>query len=257
MAELFNYSREEWAAIESAVMCARSDCLSKPERTALCVLATYYLNEQNFRGSMRYVDNASRRARWEKVIDLCKKLQTALKDAVESEGSRRAEEPRWIAVGSFGSGHSSYEPLLWSTDQVRAFLAELEKEATTNQMALLGLAHAPSVSYKRRLEPSVVFQQQILWLWTHQLGGQLSFSIDKTSSPELPYGPLVDYLAAVSVPVMKERAPKLSGLRSLIDRQKEFYDWLEKSGSVKTPLAMLIALGKDPNWVWKSTESGT
>ena len=47
---------------------------------------------------------------------------------------------------------------------------------------------------------------------------------------EHPYGPLVDYVSAVTKPVMKERAPKPSGLRDLIDRQKGFYksEWFRE-----------------------------
>jgi hypothetical protein len=83
-------------------------------------------------------------------------------------------------------------------------------------------------TYTGRMEPRVPYMQQILWLWTHRFGGKLTVSVDSTRIRPRVHGPLVDYVAAVAGPVMKERAPRASGLQDVIDRQKEFYVWLSE-----------------------------
>jgi hypothetical protein len=228
--KFFDYTSEEWEAINIAVCKARSDELSGTEQRALQLLANEYLGERDRRERGKYAETAALQSRWAKVAAQCRKLKALLEATVAV--SDDPDKP-WLILDQsiFGS------PEALSTAQVTAFLDELRTDAEINKILLLK-AHPQVHSFSRRKDPGVVFQQQILWLWTHQFGGDLSFAYDKASDPERPYGPLVEYLRSVTGPVMGCNAPAPSGLRSLINRQKSFYVWLEQSGAEVTPLGM-------------------
>jgi hypothetical protein len=79
-------------------------------------------------------------------------------------------------------------------------------------------------SFSGRLDPSVVYLQQVLFLWTETFGGKLGISRSPDDSKKIG-GPLVRYLLAVVRPVMGANTPSLQSLPDIVDRQKDFDHW--------------------------------
>ncbi len=79
-------------------------------------------------------------------------------------------------------------------------------------------------SFTGRLDPPVVYYQAILRVWT-ELGGRLSLSRSAGFSSRVSC-PLVRYFFAVVRPVMGSRTPSLLSLHDIVDRQRNFMDWL-------------------------------
>jgi hypothetical protein len=242
---LFNYSPAEWEAIAAAVQRVRANGLSGIETHALRLQAQEYLVEQKRRNEGQDVKPSELRSSWKKVSRLSDDLKTAVSDAASTEMRAGLQQTRMVVVdfkqALFLDAVQSI--LFLSIDEICAFLSDLERTAKSNEWRFgTGPHRAWSVSGRR--DPGVIFQQQILWLWTHRFGGKLAFS---KGDSKRPHGPLVDYLRAVTGPVMKERAPKPSGLRDIINRQKDFYTWLdgqEEDLGKFTPFAILQARRK-------------
>jgi hypothetical protein len=86
---------------------------------------------------------------------------------------------------------------------------------------------SPSIFYtfSGRREPSVVYLQRVLMLWT-MFGCELGLSRDPSSGKI--GGPLARYLRAVTVPVMGQDAPAAETYRHYVRRQKALYrQWAE------------------------------
>jgi hypothetical protein len=79
-------------------------------------------------------------------------------------------------------------------------------------------------SFSGRRDPSVVYCQYILFLWTDTFGGRLTISRDPQDARNV-YGPLVRYFFSVAKPVMGRQTPSLQSLPDIVDRQKDFYHW--------------------------------
>ena len=126
-----------------------------------------------------------------------------------------------------------------TVSEINTFLSQM-KITADSKVAHCRFGPGPFTTSTGRAEPRVTYVQQILWLWTHRFRGKLKFSVDLIYIPDRVYGPLVDYVAAVSGPVMKQAAPKASGLRDIVKRQKQFYvllsEFQRKHGRVIEPV---------------------
>jgi hypothetical protein len=80
-------------------------------------------------------------------------------------------------------------------------------------------------SFTGRLDPSVVYYQAVLCIWTDDFGGSLRLSRSSERSNKV-YGPLLRFFFAVVGPVMGKRTPSHQSLHDIVARQKEFRDWL-------------------------------
>jgi hypothetical protein len=86
-------------------------------------------------------------------------------------------------------------------------------------------------SVSGRLDPSVIFQQYILWLWTDEFGGRLTTTRGPISG-EIS-GDLVRYFFAVARPVMGEATPSVQSLSDIVTRQKVFQKRLKEASKLQ------------------------
>lgn len=121
--------------------------------------------------------------------------------------------------------HVARDARIMAVDEVGVLLSQFRFQIWLFLRTLL-LGPPECWTYSGRLEPRVVYMQQILWLWTDRFGGKLTYSVDSTRIPTRIHGRLVDYVSAVASPVMKDKAPKPSSLPDVVERQKKFYAWL-------------------------------
>jgi hypothetical protein len=226
----FDYSEDEWVRISAVVAKVRGDPLSAIERDALRITAEDYL------AGIAEADNAvprsTERKAWEKVSLQIDGLQRAIDSASAASIANRSgsilEGGKWIVVTEdiltavLGDSHPVRDVPAMTVCDVRVLLSQIKLQVDMN-VSRLRFGPAYAWSYSGRLEPRVPYVQQILWLWTHRFGGKLTLSVDWRV-----HGLLVDYVAAVAGPVMKDAAPKPSSLRDSIERQKKFYAWLSE-----------------------------
>jgi hypothetical protein len=237
----FDYSAKEWTDISCAIAKVRHEPLSDIERDALRITADDYL-----RGTLPAVKRRALATAWGKVGSKVAELKRAFEELGidgDSLGLFLATNEKLCALQDLprrkpniisAIGRKITVPCtvtskrrLMTITEICAFLSKLEIGA--DQTAAEFRCRPPYCwTYTGRLEPRVPYVQQILWLWTHRFGGELTLSIDSTHIPARVYGSLVDYVAAVAGPVMKDAAPKPSALRNVIDRQKKFYAWLSE-----------------------------
>lgn len=207
---LFNYTQAQWADIEAAVTTTRNAPLSDAERVDLLVAANAFFHNSAERESGTYVPPKVKTESWRKLEQRCGQLREALETACRYLlGDSWREEPITF-LGVPGPTFGDVEDLA-ARVQVRA------KEITGNPSAL-----KPTIvqSFTGRLDPSVVFQQRILSIWTNHLKGRLTVTHDPISG-EIK-GALVKYFLAVAGPVMGEKLPSLQSLPDIVERQKLF-----------------------------------
>jgi hypothetical protein len=242
----FDYSAKEWTDISCAVAKVRREPLSDIERDALRVTADDYLRDQREKraGTSAVVKRRALARAWEKVGSKVAELKRAVEE-IGVEGHplglflvtdemlcalQGLPAPAPNIVSAMGREITvpftvTSKPRWMTAIEICAFLSQL-KITADRTAAQFRWGPAYCWTYTGRLEPRVPYMQQILWLWTHRFAGELTLSIDSTHIPARVYGALVDYVAAVAGPAMKDASPKPSALRNVIDRQKKFYAWL-------------------------------
>jgi hypothetical protein len=247
-----DYTEAEWSRIRSAIAKVRRDPLTDTECDALRITADDYLASLSQKKNTCVPSRAAERKAWEAVSQLIVKLQRALDAATQAHCRRNLGDARLLfvteeilaAVLGRPQPPQKTVPIIYKglwTERTIQFHPTGSHRMTSGEVnvllsqikfqidSLITNCHsgpAYCFSYTGRLEPRVPYMQQILWLWTHRFGGNLTLSVDSTCIPARVYGSLVDYIAAVAGPILKAAAPKPSGLRDVVERQKKFYVWL-------------------------------
>jgi hypothetical protein len=207
----FDFSQAQWNEIATAIAAVRSSTLTKEERESLCYSADEFLADFDARRKGTYVSPKKRAEAWKRVA----KLSCELRDAIEIAGQLRwrsgwKDEP--ITAGQY-------------LGEFIDMLDELEFEFTRRSDPswwIVSIEHSAT----GRLDPSVVFQQRILYMWTDQFGGSLTVTKDPNSGKIS--GPLATYFFAVARPVMGNRTPSPQSLPDIVSRQKRFHEVLKK-----------------------------
>jgi hypothetical protein len=181
----FDYTNIEWADIAAAARGLRD--LSPADRRRLRYAAHRYLLGADDEGWLkgRLLKNS---AAWKQVASLAEKLQSALAHA-----------------SSFHvDSHKHLRRL--------KMLTVLAKEAT------IFTGPRPSVG---RNEVRNDYYARVISVWM-DMGGQLKKTRNAmvAGGPQVPGGPLVRFIQAVTKPVMGEDAPTPEGIASVIERQK-------------------------------------
>jgi hypothetical protein len=151
-------------------------------------------------------------------VILSKELTQTLRRALDSYGSYGLD-----AIGTDvpkESGPLSREIL--SAGDVADFLTEVERElANLSNPFYWGTSRMVSVT--GRTDPSVIYSQRVLWIWTNELGRDLKRSWNSVENKDS--GPLARYFFAVARPVMGRRTPSSKSLKNIVKRQKQFLKW--------------------------------
>jgi hypothetical protein len=248
----WDYTDDDWVRISATIQRVRSDPLNDTERNALRIAANEYVVSSRNKSIKRQTWTAERKA-WRNAYKMILESQRAIKRAAGITIARRrtadllffpvTEEIMAAVLGQLQPSpkttkikvkghwkeiaipHVSRDAHLMTADEVGVVLSQL-KFQIWRFLTTWRVGPAEWWTYSGRLEPRVVYMQQILWLWTDRFGGRLTLSVDSTRIKTRIHGPLVDYVSAVTGPVMKDERPKPSGLRDVLKRQKKFYAWL-------------------------------
>jgi hypothetical protein len=231
---VFDYSPAEWAAIDKAA----GRPLSIVERVALTFAADRYIFQSINRSRMRRVVPSRRTGLWKKVASSVEKALENIKDLVAVEWEvwdlrygplddpNGAAAPCWPVpddiVRMLGGSPETLGSNEISSNLLIYFFERIAQRARsrTHQEPIY-----PWVSITPRRDPSIIYLQEVTWIWTDELGGKLSISCDSTQLASRYFGPFVDYISAVASPVMKDKTPRSSSLCKLIERQAKFNGW--------------------------------
>lgn len=260
----FDYNEVEWAEIETAIKAVRQVPLSEDERSLLRKAANHFRSRLDQRKNGTYLTPEQRRNSWKKVQRLCAQLREALAVAAEARyfDDWRAhtiafipEHVMRVIVAQLVPTHPDIENVSLSlrprdvrdlllvgscslsVGDIIDLIEDVETEALeVGSYSFLWKSHR-LVSYTGRLDPSVIFYQRILRLWTDDFGGKLTTTYD--SGAGKIRGPLGKYFFAVARPVMDDDAPSPQSFRDIVDRQKQFLKWwvlnLKENGGVFKP----------------------
>jgi hypothetical protein len=178
----FDYSDEQWAAIETEVALVRSRLLTRFERRLFIHAGDLYLssvrNRQSFEARVREKEES-----WTVVRNLAEELLAALYRAMATH----VYNEKYIV-------------------RLAPLLNKLRDDAQ-----LFGkpwILRSPKDEYYER----------VLSIWVDHCGGQLKKSRDKTT--QKPRGPLLRFFVAVTYPVMGIDAPKPETIFDIVDREK-------------------------------------
>ena len=178
--EMFDYSGEQWAAIEKEIALVRSAPLTGFERQLFIGAGTSYLssvrNSQSFEARDQEVEL------WTLVRNLTEKLLTALN---RTKATYTYDEKFMV--------------------QVIPLLSKLRRHAEFFFPTIL-------------LSPKEEYYRSVLTLWVDHCGGQLKKTRDKVT--QKPKGPLLRFFVAVTYPVMGIDAPKPETIFGIVDREK-------------------------------------
>ncbi|SIO49424.1 hypothetical protein SAMN05443247_06445 [Bradyrhizobium erythrophlei] len=176
----FDYSYEQWTAIENEVAKVRPGSLTDFERRRLLNAANLYLigsREPNFI-KWHFAETSKR---WKRV----EKLSAELADAIASGTALLAHTTREI-------------------ERVPPALTKLREFAAVMSVDRVFRTRTPKQS----------FYVDVLKVWTDR-GGKLGWSTNAQVG-----GPCVRYFKAVVRPVMGDDSPKLSYIKDIIDDEK-------------------------------------
>jgi hypothetical protein len=244
-----DYTPAQWAIIETCVAALPKAPLTDRHRRYLRDAAKYYESNLAVRERGNYVSPSMKLRSWRKVAQSAKVLRANLEAMDQNNRSQYGNDCRAEPVTYLSEDLShqiiaivlgviepeldqrlkeagvTLKPIaepaqpvkrnLWITvDVLLGLLAELESFAKTRADPNWRVSLRHSVT--GRLDPSVVYFQQALSLWT-SLGGRLKFSRDLHGEP---VGPLVNYFRAVISPVMRGKAPSVHSIPDIVKRQK-------------------------------------
>jgi hypothetical protein len=203
----FGYTEAQWAEIEASVGAVRKIQLSKREKIDLVVAAAEFLHRSAERENGTYAPPKEKIKSWKDLKRLCGQLLAAMEVACKHRfGNSWRSEPiapleDWTRFG-----------------EVADLVAKIRDQA--DEIGGTPFCWKPSIveSVTGRLDPSVVYQQRILAMWTNRFGGRLTITRDPISG-EIS-GPLVRYFLSVARPVMGQRMPSLQSLPDIVNRQK-------------------------------------
>lgn len=226
----FEYSELDWAKIEHSIRVVRQEPMSRKERQFLQQAASQYRHEVAARTAGTYRSPLQAMAAWKRAAELCRKLRKALVSAAKAKNS---EYWKIVAAATISkelaaklgevirpnvAERLSFQDALQIIDC--GDLVTLLTEVETHLRKMGSDPYSGSVSKWKsvsgQLEPSVVFYQRILFLWTEFFDGKLKFS-RRTGSNQID-GPLVRYLIAVTEPVMGDKRPSLENIPDIVAR---------------------------------------
>jgi hypothetical protein len=195
---LFNYSEEEWLAIEAAIQVVRKRPLPKKIRKWLVGEARWYLADRN---------QPNERREWQKASLHVEKARQVIFDIAARIRERYNEAGYAKKIGQsvfnrvFGQ---NLRDLTRIRDDAKE-TAEFNKKGPTNG------AHYDN--------PKFMYEFKVLRIWT-SLGGELRLSRHPLDGSIR--GPLARFFRAVTVPVMGPSAPSPESLPEIVRRQKKF-----------------------------------
>jgi hypothetical protein len=178
----FDYSDEQWLAIEREVALVRSRLLTHFERRLFIGAGDLYLSSVRIR----------------------QRFEARLQEKTES----------WTAVRMLA------EELLTALNRATATSAYIEKYIV-RMTPLLGKLRDDAKLFGEPWilrSPKDEYYERVLSIWVDHCGGQLKKSRDKTT--QKPKGPLLRFFVAVTYPVMGIDAPKPETIFDIVDREK-------------------------------------
>ena len=154
---------------------------------------------------------------WRDALFLC--ISEELSVALTAKKRVRVCGP-WQRMEVVRAGAS--DGLLLTFGEVVDLLEEIESELREESRPFYWkVSKVKSVT--GRPDPSVVYAQRILWLWTNEFFGDLTCSWNPVAGEDS--GPLVRYFFAVARPVMGAHTPSSQSLKKIVERQKQFSEW--------------------------------
>jgi hypothetical protein len=179
----FDYTDEQWAAIEREIALVRSAPLNRSEKSSLFILyGNMYLHSVRSGQSLE-ARLQERTELWTVVRNLAEELLPALNRAM----AMHVYNEKYIV-------------------RMTTLLDKLRNDA-----ALFG---KPWI----QKSPKEEYYEDVLSIWVDHCGGQLKKSRDKTTKK--PKGPLLRFFMAVTYPVMGIDAPKPETIFDIVDREK-------------------------------------
>jgi hypothetical protein len=195
---LFNYSEEEWLAIETAIQAVRKGTLPKKIRKWLVGEARWYLADRIHPNERREWEKAAFHV--EKARQLISGIAERLLELFNKAGY--AEKIGQAVVNRvFGED-------LGDLTRIRD---EAKETAELNKKGPINGAHFDNMKF--------MYVFKVLLIWT-SLGGELKVSRHPRHGNI--QGPLARFFRAVTVPVMGPSAPSPESLPEILRRQRKF-----------------------------------
>jgi hypothetical protein len=270
----FDYSGPERGDIEAAIGAS----LSERQWLLLRDAADQYRSSWVHRKQKTYFKPSERAATWMKAAQRCSELRKAIEvvaktqveegdwrgalfwcipeklmSALTAKKRIRACGP-WERIEVVDAGRSG--GVLLTFGDTLDFLEEVEN-ALRESSDPFYFKVSKVTSVTGRLDPSVVYAQRILWLWTTQFFGDLTCSWNPVAGEDS--GPLVRYFFAVARPVMGIDTPSVQSLKKIVKRQKQFSKWYWElmcdSGLPGVVVAPQFAKDLEALRLWKERES--
>jgi hypothetical protein len=235
--QTFDYSDGDWVKIERAIESVRQTPLTAQERRDLQNAADNYRRRVADRTIGNYRSPLQGMAAWNKAGELCQKLRLAIEVAAKSKNREHWEGiPVSVISKELAAKigrvirpniqeELTFKNALRTLDcgDFRDLLIEVETFLRKVGADRLSWRTSEWKSKSGRNEPSVIFYQRILFLWTECFGGKLKYS--RHARTNKIGGPLVRYFLTVTEPVMGDKAPSAESIPDILKRQKEFRDW--------------------------------
>jgi hypothetical protein len=213
MDEFFSdYSPAEWAEIEKCVAALPGAPLTALDRRYLRNTGRFYQFDLAERKRGNYRTPSMRAKSWASLANALAKLRANLELAGQD----------WYGVNWHKSelsllNRAGHKPRIVKFGEFSDLLVEFENSVREFETPVAWRTPI-MISSSGRLEPRIVYFQQVLWFWTEHVSGELKFSRNADIS-----GPLVRFFRAVTDPVMGNDAPSLQSIPDIVKRQKTFY----------------------------------
>jgi hypothetical protein len=197
-ASLFNYSEEEWLAIEAAIQVVRNGTLPKKIRKWLVGEARWYLADRI---------QPNERREWEKAAFHIEKARQVISGIAERNLELFNKAGYAKKIGQAVVNRVFGEDL----GDLTRIRDEAKETAELNKKGPINSAHFDNMKF--------MYVFKVLLIWT-SLGGELGVSRHPRHGNI--QGPLARFFRAVTVPVMGPSAPSPESLPEIVRRQRKF-----------------------------------